>query len=252
MNNKNRLPIWVINLKKDKRRLRFMTRQLRALKLDFSVVEALDGACLSPEDWGKYSKERALELSKRELTPGELGCALSHARIWERIVREHIKEVLIFEDDVWIGSALPAILEKRRNFPTDWELINFSTDALQEPFGEFITDIYRASRHKQLADRASAYLLNSRGAEKLLRHVYPIGHTADGLTWRTDLTGVVSYGVYPRVVVLSDMDSSIWARGEIKKPGFWTGKYNEFTFMMKTIFRFFGITAVVKKVRGLF
>jgi glycosyl transferase family 25 len=245
-------PIWVLNLKKDTQRLRFMDRQLRALNLKYSVVEALDGNLLSPDDCSKYSRERALQFSKRELTPGEIGCALSHARMWERILRERLPEVLIFEDDVWIGGALPAILANRDKLPKDWELINFSTEAPEEPFGGFLTNIYRASRHKDWADRASAYLLNTKGAEKLLRHAYPIGHTADGLTWRTDITGVVSYGVYPRVVILSDLESSIWTRGEIQQPGFAARKYQEFLFMMKTILRFFGIAALGKKIRGLF
>jgi glycosyl transferase family 25 len=172
--------------------------------------------------------------------------------MWERIVRENIKEVLIFEDDVLIGGALPAILAHRNRLPVDWELVNFSTDAPQEPFGRFLTDIYRASRHKDWADRASAYLLTTRGAKKLLDHAYPIGHTADGLTWRTDLTGVVSYGVYPRVVILSDMDSSIWATGEIRQPGFAERKYKEFIHLLKTILRFFGISQLAKSLRGFF
>jgi glycosyl transferase family 25 len=243
------LPIWVLNLKQDKDRLCFITKQLRALQLPFTVVEALDGLRLSAEDWGRYSKSRAMEFSGRELTPGEVGCALSHARMWERMVREKIPEVLIFEDDVWIGAALPAILNHRDRLPADWELINFSTDAPQEPFGPFLTDIYRASRHKDLPDRASAYLINSKGAQKLLDHAYPIGHTADGLTWRTDITGVVSYGIYPRVVILSDLDSSIWARGEIRKPGFLARKRGEFILLGKAAARFFGITALRDKIR---
>jgi GR25 family glycosyltransferase involved in LPS biosynthesis len=143
------------------------------------------------------------------LIPGEIGCALFHARMRERIVRDNIREVLIFEDDVLIVGTLPAILAHRNRFPGDWELIYCSTDAPQEPFGKRLIDIYHASRHKDWADRVSAYLINSKRAKKLLDQAYPIGHTADGLTWRMDITGVVSYGVYPRVVILSEMDSSI-------------------------------------------
>ncbi len=246
------LPVWVLNLKRDKQRLRFISRQLRALHMPFSVVEAVDGSRLTPEDLRVYSRARALEFSKRELTPGEIGCALSHARMWERMIRECIPEVLIFEDDVWIGSALPVILANRRRLPKDWELVNFSTDALQEPFGEFLSDIYRASRHKDWATRSSAYLLNARGADKLLRNVYPIGHTADGVMWRTDITGLISYGVYPRVVILSDLDSRIWTSGGIKKQGLLSRKTHEFVLMAKSISRFFGITALIKGVRSLF
>jgi glycosyl transferase family 25 len=250
MARKSKLPIWVLNLKKDKRRLRFMTKQLRSLNLEFEVVEAVDGSLLSHKDLEQYSKDQAMKYSKRELTPGEIGCALSHARMWKRMVRGGFRELLIFEDDVLIGDALPAILAHRDRLPKDWEFINFSTDAPQEPFGKFITGIYRASRHKAWADRSSAYLVNAKGAKKLLAHVYPIGHTADGLTWRTDITGLVSYGMYPRVVILGELDSSIWAQGNIRPPGFATRKTREFIFMMKTVFRFFGITSIAKTVKG--
>jgi glycosyl transferase, family 25 len=250
MDQKTGLPIWVLNLAKDAQRLEFMSKQFTALGLRFSRVEALDGNLLAAADLKLYSKERARKYSGRELVPGEIGCALSHARMWERIVRENIPEALIFEDDVYIGAALPRILERRDRFPPDWELINFSTDAPQEPFGDFLFDIHRASRHKDLPDRASAYLLNTGGARKLLDHAYPIGHTADGLTWRTDITGVVSYGVYPRVVILADLGSSIWSRGEIKRPGFAARKFHEFVLIVKSVLRFFGITQLAKKIRG--
>jgi GR25 family glycosyltransferase involved in LPS biosynthesis len=248
MENKLGLPIWVLNLKQDTHRLRFMRRQFRNLNLSFTVVEAVDGSFLTPEELGLYSGERAVLYSKRELSPGEIATSISHARMWERMLRENRKEVLIFEDDVLIADALVDILRHRNKFPKDWEFINFSTDAPQEPFGPFLTGIYRASRHKQWADRASAYLLNPKGARKLLANVYPIGHTADGLTWRTDITGLVSYGVYPRVVILSEMDSSIWQKGGIPQRGFLSRKGAEFVSIIKSIFRFFGITQLIKKL----
>lgn len=228
-----------------------MERQFRALKLDVEVVPALDGVLLTPDDLKLYSKTKALTYCKRELTIGEIGTALSHARMWERMVRENLKEVLIFEDDVLIGDALPRILENRDKLPKDWEFINFSTDAAQEPFGDFITGIYRASNHKVLADRSSAYLLNFKGAKKLLKHVYPIAHSSDGITWRTDITGLVSYGIYPRVVILADLGSNVWERGKIRQPGFAVRKYLEFLFMIKIISQFFGITQLIKKISGL-
>jgi GR25 family glycosyltransferase involved in LPS biosynthesis len=244
------LPIWVLNLKQDRDRLRFMRRQFLRLHLPFTIIEAVDGARLTREELGMYSKDRAIEYSNRELSPGEIATSLSHARMWERMLRDNLKEVLIFEDDVLIAEALVDILRNRHRLPKDWELINFSTDTPQAPFGEFLTDIYRASHHKDWADRASAYLLNPKGARKLLAYVYPIGHTADGLTWRTDITGLVSYGVYPRVVILSDLESSIWKKGEIPKRSFLNRKGAELMAIIKSIARFFGLTQLFKKITG--
>ena len=129
MEKKLDLPVWVLNLKQDTRRLQFMRRQLRGLNLPFTVIPAVDGSFLTPEEWGLYSKDRAVQYSKRELSPGEIATSLSHARMWERMLSEKRKEVLIFEDDVLIAGALVEILRNRNRFPKDWEFINFSTDA---------------------------------------------------------------------------------------------------------------------------
>ncbi len=84
------------------------------------------------------------------------------------------------------------------------------TSAKQIPFGAPIYDVYRACRFEGYANGACAYLLNRAGAKKLLSHVYPIRWAADGITGRTYITGLVSYGVDPRVVALSNFESDIW------------------------------------------
>jgi glycosyl transferase family 25 len=249
---KSDLPIWLLNLKPEKGRRQFMMRQFRALRFDVEVIPALDGLLLTPDDLKMYSKTKALFYCRRELTIGEIGTALSHARMWERMVRENLEEALIFEDDVWISDALPRILANRDKLPPDWEFINFSTDAPQEPFGEFVTGIYRASKHLAPADRSSAYLLNRKGVRKLLDHVYPIAHSSDGLTWRTDITGLISYGIYPRAVILADLGSNVWDRAQIRRPGFAVRKFLEFVYILKTIIRFFGISQLIKKLSGVF
>jgi hypothetical protein len=191
-----------------------------------------------------------VQYSKRELSPDEIATSRSHAWMWERVLSEKQWEVLIFEDDVLIAGALVEIFRNRHKFPTDCELINFSTDAPQAPFGGFLTDVYRASRHKEWADRASVYLLNPTGARKLLARIYPIGHTADRLAWRMDITGLVSYGVYPRVVVLSDLESSIWKKWDIPKRSSASRKGAEFAAILKSISRFLGITPLFKMISG--
>jgi hypothetical protein len=69
-------PIWVLNLKQDTNRLRFMRRQLRRLNLPFTVIQAVDGVRLTREELKRYSKERAVQYSIRELSPGEITTSL--------------------------------------------------------------------------------------------------------------------------------------------------------------------------------
>ena len=205
----------------------------------YRVIEAVDGRSLTEEDLKCYSKELALRSLGRELNPGEIGAGLSHAQMWELLVNEHHQEVLILEDDVRIGRSLFAILEHKQKLPEGYEHINFSTDAAQLPFGDFITDIYRASRYKEEAWLASAYLLTAKGARKLLNLVYPLYMPIDDFVSLTDL---ISYGIYPKVVIPAEFASSIGRRTRLPEPGFMLRKFWEFKNILKSIAIFLGFT----------
>ena len=127
------IPIWVINLKRDVARRDFMVEQLERLVLAYELIEAVDGSTLTEEDMSITSPELSEQRIYRQLTRGEIGCALSHIRLWERIVREDIPEALIFEDDVLIGRNMVDILLNREKLPQDWEHSNLSLIHIPEP-----------------------------------------------------------------------------------------------------------------------
>lgn len=229
------IPIWVINLKRDVARRDFMVEQLERLGLAYELIEAVDGSTLTDEDLDFYSPKKARKKFGRELTPGELGCSLSHIRLWEKMVKENIPEVLILEDDLLIGKMLLAILENREKLPNDWQHINFVNSTAVKPIGDVIVDIYRACIYLDFPYCAAAYLLTKPGAEKLLEgcnQIYrPIDHYFTVL-------GLKSYGIVPQVVSLTDFKSSI---GKRKSIGIWKRKYQDFKEMILAILNFFGI-----------
>ncbi len=170
----------------------------------------MDGRSIPESALKHYSRREAVKCAGRELSPEEVGCALSHAKMWERLIAENLNEVLVLEDDVVLVETFMHILYLRHRFPADWEFMNFLTSAKQIPFGPPIYDIYRACRFEGYANGACAYLLSRAGAGKLLSHVYPIRWAADGLTGRMHISGLVSYGIAPRVVALGNFESDIW------------------------------------------
>lgn len=197
--------IWVLSLKKSKLRRNFMESQLKYLGTDYKIVEAIDGKKISREDLEHYfSKEEGYELLS-----GERGCALSHRRLWEQIVAGSHNEVLILEDDVILNKNIFSLIQKKEFLPDDWEFINFSTDAKQETFGEYLFKNYKVSMLSQPAWSAACYLINKKGAKKLLNSSFPIRYQADVLTTRTDITNLVSYGIKPDIVKILKFSSTI-------------------------------------------
>lgn len=204
-------PIWIANLERSQDRRQFMQQQLEAMNLEYNFISATDGKNLTQNDLQKYSKKLALKEKKRELSTGEIGCALTHANMYQRMIDHGIDEVLILEDDIFITQDLLNILHQRRKFPQDWEVINFAnTEAKTIPLGESISETYKICTFKKIANRASAYLINLKGARKLIDHLYPIRLPADDIIGRTDITALNLYGITPRVVRLADVKSDIW------------------------------------------
>ena len=215
-------PIWVASLARSPERRQFMQQQFASLNLSYRIIDASDGKKLSREELQKYSKRHALKAKRRELSTGEIGCALTHAKIYQQMLDENLEEVLILEDDIVITQDLLHVLLQRRNFPPEWEAVNFANTWAQAiPLGEPVCKNYRICRFKGIANRTSAYLINRQGAKKLIEHVYPIRLPADDLVGLTQMTGLRLYGITPSVVALADFKSDIWSdEGEANERAF--------------------------------
>ena len=160
--------IFVINLLRSPDRRRVIAGRLGELGLDHEFFPAADGAALTEDDLVNYDRKARLKAFGCDLLPNELGCYLSHYRIFEKIIAENIPRALILEDDVEVSDDLPAILEALADAPADWELVRVS--GLRARKGRNIANIapgYRVVRLLDVACGTQAYLLNRQGAEKL-------------------------------------------------------------------------------------
>lgn len=194
-------PVWVVNLKRSVDRRDFIRAQLKILGVEHEIVEAVDGREVAPDELERcYSPSGARTLVRRELTPGEIGCSLSHLRLYQRQVDEGHEEVLILEDDIVIEPSTLRILANRDVLPPDWELVLFHrlNDPLVSHWGSRrIGDGFRCVKFASFADGTQGYLLRLSGARKLLAHGYPVRMPADSLTGGWVKTGLRLYGIDP-------------------------------------------------------
>ncbi len=92
--------IFVINLPEAVERRQRVLAHLVALGLDANVVEAVRGSRLSEDERALVADDaRSVERYGRVLTPGELGCAMSHVRAYEEFLGSRHDFALILEDD---------------------------------------------------------------------------------------------------------------------------------------------------------
>ena len=112
---------------------RFLERQERVTQrlkgLDFKFFQGADKLNLDTSRAKRtnvYDEKVAQQLQRqgKPLNPGEIACSLSHRMVYEKMISEGWKRILILEDDVLpvysILSFLPGALQE---LPDDWELV---------------------------------------------------------------------------------------------------------------------------------
>ncbi len=234
--------IFVLTLARASERQRHVERCLAGLDYRFHVgadAATLDLRALERE--GTYDPARARRVSRlgRPLTPGEIGCALSHRQIYEQTVRHGWSRVLVLEDDAGpsgdIGCAAAALAE----LPDDWELfyagwsnfevvtrrmrlkraayVGLSALQLLKWTPEQVLRMHPSSyslhlRRAGLHHGAFAYAFTLGTARKLLEAQTPIAYSADQLFVHLVLSGAVkSFVAQPKL--FSEESASI-ARAE--------------------------------------
>ncbi|TWB38784.1 glycosyl transferase family 25 [Nitrospirillum viridazoti] len=216
-------PIFVINLEHDGVRRAHMTEQCARLGLAVEFVPAVNGRALSEADRAVYDRARALRVYGVEMLDTEIGCYLSHYRLYERMVRENIPAALIMEDDVELSPALPRIVEDLLADPApEWQVVRL--ESLRPRVREPKTPKFRGRTVQTLRDGElvrlgthvlgfGAYLIRLDGARRMLdygRRIFmPVDQTMDRY-WDN---GIAPYLVRPIPVrQRTDMDSRIGAR----------------------------------------
>lgn len=184
-------PVFIINLKKDTAKKQHMQKLCATFNLQAEFIEAVDGTLLSDKEIDAvYSKKHAIEIVGRALTKGEIGCALSHKLIYQKIIDENIQTALILEDDVDFDKGLLDCLNKIDAFPKKWELLLLGHYCAHSR--EIATDFniwYKKRLLNHIIRRpcergygTHGYCLNNRGARKLAKHTSIISLPIDWYT----------------------------------------------------------------------
>src|ERR1700722_12989266 len=98
-------PVFVINLETSADRRTAMAARLDPLQINYSFFKATDGRALKIEAVPAYAQTRRRLFFGHDLTPGEIGCLLSHRAVYQHIVDNDIERAIILEDDVFIDPA---------------------------------------------------------------------------------------------------------------------------------------------------
>jgi glycosyl transferase, family 25 len=198
-------PRFVINLAHDIERRTHMQAVLAELGMTAEFVPGVYGKDLTPTvREAVYDRAKSMRIYGVEMMNTEIGCYLSHYRLYERMAREQIPVALIMEDDLAATPNFPAVASELANDPAlVWEVVRFESQRgrVLEPKrrsdeGVRVRDVgagglYRLRTHVL---GLGAYLIRLEGAMKMLsygRRIFmPIDQTMDRF-WENGITPYV-------------------------------------------------------------
>ena len=145
-------------------------------------ISAVDGSMLNLDNISQnIISEKGISDAKDKtkitgipLTPGGIGCALSHRSAWQKIIDENLDTVLILEDDISIDkdfhSKLNTYMIQAKPLLYDVLFIGYHPASIKYILPNSTSSIFvRSSRTYGLF----GYVVSKKGAKKLL-NIFPI------------------------------------------------------------------------------
>jgi glycosyl transferase family 25 len=183
------LPIYIINLKKSIKRRESLIKEFEKHKIsNYNFIEAVNGYHLNLEEL----KNKNIILHNNDLKRGEIGCSLSHYKIYEEILNKDAEINLILEDDTFFvngfNNKLNKILNKVLN--VEWDIfylgINCYSKFCKE--GEFIGNKINGIYYpKHCIPGTHGYLIKKESIKKIIDSFFPINVAVDTFLMMLDI-----------------------------------------------------------------
>lgn len=215
------IPIFVINLPQSINRYDYMSDILEAKGLKYSFIEAVNGRAMSDDDVAEVCDQiKAKKVFGRELLLGEIGCALSHKKIYQKIVDENIPYAVILEDDAIVKSDFKRVVSLviEKNISYDVVLLGHNRGFKNEEVIDSVDSLwwrYLLNKNYRLGMLVKGglgtygYMISQKGAKRILEFLecnslyLPI----DKITANTDIVKV--YGLLPVIITVAKQFDSL-------------------------------------------
>ena len=212
--NTDTLPVFIVSLPEAQDRRARITEVFKDLGLNFEFIDAVDGRQFDVLNHPLYNASKRLRCFGKHMTGGDLGCILSHKKIYQRMVDENIARALIFEDDVILRDAFLPTLKQIQSSNIPFDAIRFfgspKLERLKMRNVCKLSDTHHLVRHSGMPGGSHATLMTIAGARKMLRHMERTALPIDALLGRSWLTTMNWYTVRPGLAAQDlSFDSSI-------------------------------------------
>lgn len=160
--------VYIINLKSSRSDIETRINQLGLPEnTPFFIMNAIDGMTAESQFgphklYPHWKIESDNKWWNRDLTPGEIGCSLSHIAVWKDALLKDFKNILVLEEDFLSNGSLAL---KDLKLPTKYDLLYLGRNKVDESIAEDeVLDIFYMPSYSY---NSHAYVLNKSGIKKL-------------------------------------------------------------------------------------
>lgn len=167
--------IYMINLLRRPERRERMHKLFKELGIRVETHDAVDGRILNQSVLEKLGIEIMAGYTdpyhNRPMTMGEIGCFLSHYNIWNKVIENGFKSIIVLEDDVrfepFFRQKVNYILRELEDLQFEWDLVYLGRKRLAENAESWI-DGSKYLVHAGYSYWTLGYILSTSGAKKLI------------------------------------------------------------------------------------
>lgn len=216
------MKVYLVNMDRSPDRLEIMQRRLSALGLKFERVAAVDGSKLTEAENGCVISPNWRY--PYFLTPGEVGCFLSHRKCWQKLIDSGDSWALVLEDDSVFHPKAVDYFRSIEWIPAGVQLVQFSF-ANDTTFSDKSVCLQNGSHLVRVKHSSPcgtyAYMISREAAQKALelsnRIEGPIDNFMFGMFF--DFPKIISNWRLQECVVkvIDDVEPTITGRGRSNK-----------------------------------
>lgn len=183
--------VYIVNMAKDSVKRQHMEAVCDGRLGSYEFVDAVVGADLSSEELQSvYSERDALSKIGRGLSRGEIGCYLSHRKVYQLFLSSAAAAALVLEDDVQISNDIAGVVSKLMTI-SGWDIVflghhgrsSRNARTLSSLWGRVSlgNNIYLAKPCEKVMG-TYGYVVSRQGAEKMVARTESADRPIDHLT----------------------------------------------------------------------
>ncbi|PPE03520.1 glycosyltransferase family 25 protein [Holospora curviuscula] len=212
--------VFIINLDQDVNRYRSIVPLVTQLNFPYQRVSGILGSTLSKAFFNNFVDKKIYKLAFNGANPGagEVGCFLSHVKVWTLFLNSNAQFALILEDDakfnpIFLGPMIRELIKNKNS----WDICSLflPTTPLKTVLISDLLFSHKLVRFLTETTGAVGLLLNRKAAKALLskaeKYTLPVDHYIQR-TWEFD-TPLQFTGVVPGLISEMGHPSSIEQQG---------------------------------------